>query len=96
MDDDLEEMTREQLVVEARRLRDGIRRHRDTTEQELCWHHPDLWRLLPEKTDPVPVVPEWPQFLRGCVRYRESLDRQAPDAPRTEKEFGAGVPESEL
>ncbi len=89
MDDDLEQMTREQLVVEARRLRDGIRRHRDTTEQELCWHHPDLWRLLPEKTDPVPVVPEWPQFLRGCVRYRESLDRQAPDAPRTEKEFGA-------
>jgi hypothetical protein len=87
MDDDLEQLTREQLVAEARRLREGIRRHRDSTEHELCWHHPELWALLPEQTDPVPVVPEWPQFLRGCVRYRESLDRQAPGAPRTDDEF---------
>jgi hypothetical protein len=49
---------------------------------------PALWGLLPEKTDPLPVVPEWPQFLRGCVRYRESLDRQLPEAPRTTREFG--------
>jgi hypothetical protein len=87
IDDDLESLSREQLIAEVRKLRDGIRNHRDSTEQELCWHHPALWGLLPEKTDPVPVVPEWPQFLRGCVRYRESLDRQAPDAPRTEEEF---------
>ena len=44
---------------------------------------PALWGLLPEKTDPVPVVPEWPQFLEGCIRYRRSLDEQAPSAPRT-------------
>lgn len=25
--------------------------------------------------------------LRGCLRYRESLDRQLPDAPRTQREF---------
>lgn len=87
MDEDLEQMTREQLVAEARRLRDGIRRHRDTSEHELCWHHPELWGLLPEKTDPLPVVPGWPQFLRGCVRYRESLERQAPDAPRAAREL---------
>lgn len=83
MDEDLNGLSREQLVAEARRLRDGIRRHRDSTGQELCWHHPALWGLLPEKTDPVPTVPDWPQFLRGCVRYRQSLDEQAPDAPRT-------------
>jgi hypothetical protein len=87
IDDDLESMSRERLLAEARRLRDGIRKHRDSTEQELCWHHPALWSLLPEKTDPVPVVPEWPQFMRGCIRYRESLDAQAPNAPRTTKEF---------
>ena len=69
MDDDLETMTREQLIAEAVRLRQGIRQHRDSTGQELCWHHPALWSLLPEKTDPLPVVPEWPQFLRGCIRY---------------------------
>jgi hypothetical protein len=28
-------------------------------------------------------VPEWPEFLRGCVRYRQSLDEQAPNAPRS-------------
>ncbi len=83
MDEDLNGMSREQLVAEARRLRDGIRRHRDSTGQELCWHHPALWGLLPEKTDPVPTVPDWPQFLQGCVKYRQSLDEQAPDAPRT-------------
>lgn len=87
MDDDLEPMTREQLVAEVRKLRAGIRAHRDATAHELCWHHPRLWQLLPERTDPLPVVPEWPQFLRGCVRYRESLDRELPHAPRTAGDF---------
>jgi hypothetical protein len=44
---------------------------------------------LPEKTDPLPAVPAWPQFLRGCLRYRESLDEQLPNAPRTQREFEA-------
>jgi len=87
MDNDLEQMTREQLIAEVRNLRDGIRRHRDSTRHELCWHHPLLWGLLPEKTDPIPVVPDWPEFIRGCVRYRQSLDDQAPDASRTDEPF---------
>jgi hypothetical protein len=73
-DDDVERMSREELIEEVRRLRNGIREHRDSSGQELCWHHPKLWGLLPEKTDPIPVVPDWPAFLRGCVKYRESLD----------------------
>lgn len=36
MDDDLEALSREQLIVEARRLRAGIRTHRDSTGHELC------------------------------------------------------------
>ena len=83
MDDDLAGLSRDQLVAEVRRLRAGIRKHRDATGQDLCWHHPELWGLLPERTDPVPQVPDWPRFMLGCVRYRESLDRQAPQAPRT-------------
>lgn len=83
MDDDLTVMTREQLIAEAKRLRAGIRAHRDSTEHELCWHHPALWGLLPEKTDPLPTVPSWPDFLRGCLRYRQSLDDQAPAAVRS-------------
>ena len=87
MDEDVETMSREGLMLEVRRLRDGIRKHRDSSGQELCWHHPALWGLLPEKTDPQPVVPEWPQFLRGCLRYRESLDVQAPGAKRSADEY---------
>ncbi len=87
MDEDLEHFTREQLIEEVRKLRAGIREHRDSTQHELCWHHPQLWSLLPEKIDPQIAVPDWPQFLRGCVRYRESLDRQRPDSPRVNDEF---------
>jgi hypothetical protein len=87
MDEDLDQMSREQLISEVRSLRNGIREHRDSSEHELCWHHPALWGLLPEKTDPLPTVPDWPEFLRGCLRYRESLDSQAPGAPRTVKEY---------
>ena len=83
MDEDLQEFSRERLIDEVKRLRAGIRTHRDSTGHELCWHHPQLWGLLPERTDPVPTVPAWPVFLRGCLRYRESLDKQLPDAPRS-------------
>lgn len=83
MDEDVMTMSREELMAEIRKLRQAIRRHRDSSLHELCWHHPELWGLLPEKTDPIPVVPQWPEFLRGCVSYRQSLDKQAPNAPRT-------------
>ena len=87
MDDDLETMNREELIAEVKRLRAGIRAHRDGTGHDLCWHHPDLWGLLPEKLAPAVAVPPWPKFLRGCVRYRESLDRELPDAPVAETEY---------
>ena len=87
MDADLEGLLREQLVAEVKRLRRGIREHRDSTGHELCWHHPALWSLLPEKSDPLPVVPDWPQFLSGCIRYRQSLDAQAPDALRSDEPY---------
>ena len=83
MDTDLDALSREELIAEVKKLRAGIREHRDSTGHELCWHHPQLWGLLPEKTDPQPHVPEWPQFMEGCIKYRRSLDEQLPDAPRT-------------
>ena len=87
MDDDLGAFSREDLVAEVKRLRAAIRQHRDTSRHDLCWHQPQLWALLPEKSDPLPTVPEWPQFLRGCIRYRQSLAEQLPQAPRTSTEF---------
>jgi len=88
MDDDLDTMSREQLIDEAKRLRVGIRRHRDASGHALCWHHPDLWALLPDAAMHTPFVPDWPQFLRGCIRYRQSLDQQLPQAPRIQQEYG--------
>ena len=87
MDEDLAGMSREQLIEEIQKLRRGIRTHRDSTGQELCWHHPALWNLLPDKQSPQLIVPEWPEFIRGCVRYRQSLDEQAPDAPRSSQPY---------
>jgi len=80
MDGDLTSLTHEQLIVEVKRLRAAIRDHRDSTGHALCWHHPNLWGLLPESFTAQPTVPDWPQFLRGCVQYRQSLDEQLPAA----------------
>ena len=85
-DADLAGMPREALIAEVIRLRAGIRANRDASGHDLCWHNPQLWGLLPEAVPPGIAVPEWPQFLRGCVRYRQSLDEQALDAPRTAAE----------
>jgi hypothetical protein len=87
MDEDLNALSREQLIAEATKLRAAIRAHRDSTGHALCWHQPDLWALLPELVAPKMAVPAWPQFLRGCIKYRQSLDTQAPNAPRTTEEF---------
>ena len=76
------EMSRDQLIAEVTRLRNGIREHRDSSGQDLCWFHPQLWSLLPEKTDSLPDVPPWPEFLRGCLKYRESLEK-SPRQPAT-------------
>jgi hypothetical protein len=87
MDEDLQQMDREALVAEVKRLRAGIRTHRDSSGHELCWHHPRLWGLLPERIEPEIAVPPWPKFLRGCVKYRESLERQAPGAAVHDREY---------
>ena len=87
MDEDLETLSRDQLLGEIEKLRAGIREHRDSTGHDLCWHQPALWSLLPEPLTANVAVPEWPQFMRGCVRYRESLDEQAPEAPRQTIEY---------
>lgn len=87
MDDDLDSFSPQQLIVEVKKLRHAIREHRDSSGHDLCWHHPALWSLLPEPIPPTIAVPEWPQFMRGCIKYRQSLDEQAADAPRHSEDF---------
>src|SRR5207245_9384228 len=35
----------------------------------------------------LPTVPTWPEFLRGCLQYRQSLDEQLPDAPGSDAPY---------
>lgn len=88
MNDDLDGMDRASLIAEVKRLRAGIRAHRDSSGHDLCWFHPQLWGLLPEPIAPDVAVPPWPKFMRGCIAYRESLERELADAPVHDKEFG--------
>lgn len=87
LDGDLDALDPEALKAEVRRLRAGIREHRGSSGHDLCWHHPDLWDLLPERVEPEVAVPAWPAFMRGCVRYRQSLDEQLPGAAEHPTEY---------
>jgi hypothetical protein len=86
-DQELDAMDRETLLTRARAMRRTIQAHRDCSMHDLGWHQPDLCNLLPDSLRKPPTVPEWPQFMRGCTRYRQSLDRQLPDAPRSDREY---------
>jgi len=85
MDEDLNGLTREQLI-EVKRLRAGIRTHRDSSGHDLCWYHPDPLEAPAGTSGAQGRVPDCPVH-EGCIRYRQSLDAQLPDAPRTTAEF---------
>jgi hypothetical protein len=87
MDEELQLMSKDQLIKEIKKLRRGIREHRDSTGHNLCWHHPKLWSLLPEKINRKISVPEWPEFMKGCIQYRQSLEEQNAEARRTPEQF---------
>lgn len=95
MDEDLGSLTREQLINEVKRLRQGIREHRDSSGHNLCWHHPELWGLLPEPVPSDIAVPPWPKFMAGCVAYRHSLDKELPYAPVHNEDYQAPIEELE-
>jgi len=72
MDADLETMERAALIAEVKRLRAGIRQHRDNSGHDLCWHHPALW-LFP---------PEGPTRYRPCPIGRPSRADASSTASR--------------
>lgn len=75
-DEDLTLLNKSELIREVIKLRNGIREHRDCSGHDLCWYHPKLWGLLPEKTVHQKSIPDWPEFMNGCVKYRTSLEKR--------------------
>lgn len=92
-DGDLDALDHAALLAAAKAMRAAIRAHRDASGHDLCWYHPALWSLLPDPPAARPSVPDWPQFMRGCITYRSALDRELAAAQRTTEEFEArGTP----
>ena len=78
MDDDLNEMSREALIDTVKRLRAGIRRHRDSSGHDLCWFHPQLWSLLPE---PIARISQCRHGRNSCAaawRFEPASTRNCP------------------
>jgi hypothetical protein len=74
LDSDLDTMTRDELLAEVKKLRAGVRQHRDASGHDLCHWVPELWTLLPDGKWRLPTVPPWPEFMQRCAAYRASLD----------------------
>jgi hypothetical protein len=46
MDDDIETLSRDELIVEIKKLHAAVREHRDSSGHALCRHRFALWSLL--------------------------------------------------
>ncbi|MBS2010852.1 MAG: hypothetical protein JST01_27625 [Cyanobacteria bacterium SZAS TMP-1] len=72
-------MGEDELRQEVRKLRAAIREQRDQKGHDLCWYVPELWNVLPEKIEPQPSIPPWPDFMQRCAAFRQSLEDQKAD-----------------
>lgn len=73
LDQDLEQLTEQELRTEILNLRNGIRLHRDEKGHDRCWVDDlRLYELLPEKLPANTTLPEREEFLDNCQRFYES------------------------
>ena len=71
IDFDVEMMDRVQLKAEIRRLRAGIREHRDCKGHDRCWRDDVeiLYAMLPETTDADLRLPPLEEFIPECIKF---------------------------
>jgi len=71
VDNDLLEMSAEQLREELMKVRTAIRTHRDQKGDENCWLDDQfyLYGLLPEVKDADPQLPDKELMMMNCSRY---------------------------
>jgi hypothetical protein len=77
VDEDLENMSTQQLRDEVIKLRTTIRTHRDQKGDENCWLDDGmyLYGLLPEKIGADPQLPNKQLMMQNCVKYYECRKR---------------------
>lgn len=70
LDIDLGGMGASKLRKELKRVRNGIRQHRDAKGHDRCWENDwDMYKLLPESKDADFTLPPEEEFLENCKRY---------------------------
>jgi DNA-binding NtrC family response regulator len=80
-DEDIYRLTAEELRREVIKLRAAIRNHRDAAEPGSCQQQPQLWSVLPEGFSLSRTAMPWPDFLRSCLRYRQTLEANTNLSP---------------
>ena len=72
-------MTKQQRIDA---LETAIRKHRAAQGQDLCWLNDlELWDVLKDGVMVDRQVPPWPDFMAGCIRYRQMLGKPPMSTP---------------
>jgi len=81
IDQDAEFMTRSELKDEIRRLRAGIRTHRDAKGHDRCWRDDIevLYAMLPETTEADLRLPPQQEFYKNCRLYWHERQNPMPE-----------------
>lgn len=70
LDQDILNMSIEELKQEITRLRNGIRKHRDQKGDDRCWLDDiELYKLLPDNVPFITSLPQKNEFLKNCERF---------------------------
>jgi len=76
-DTELYEQCSAYLAAELIKLRNAIRRDRDSSGHDLCHYRPELWEFVPEgDTSPKRTVPNFLVFMWRCFWFRWNLTKK--------------------
>ena len=80
-------LTRDELVAEVRRFAPASASIATARRRSCAGTIRSFGACCRRRSSPRSPVPPWPNFLRGCLKYRESLDRELPNAPVADVEY---------
>ncbi len=87
IDEDLERLDRDALIAEGEAAPRGHSPPPGQLGTRPLLASPTVMGSAPRAPRARGRCATWPRFLRGCLRYRESLEHELPDAPVHDREF---------